>query len=165
MELKYFNDLEGLRIALEMEVEGRNFYQQASEKVTKPEHKALLLILKNEEVAHYETFSQIYNQIKEAKQAVVDEYLFDPESSRYLTILVEDYIFPKKDKAKPQIAEFTSMEAILKSAIEAEKNSILFYDELASQSKYEDAKNVFLRLKAEEQTHVVKLTAMLKELA
>lgn len=163
METKLFSDLEGLRIAMEMEIEGRDYYQQASEKVEKPEQKNLFQLLKSEEIQHYETFGKMYNQVKEEKNVESDEYLFDADSSRYLTILVEDHIFPKKDKAKAKIAELNTMEAILKSAIEAEKNSILFYDELARLSKFEDTRKIFLALKAEEQTHVVKLTKLLNE--
>ncbi|HEY3424386.1 MAG TPA: ferritin family protein [Negativicutes bacterium] len=161
MEQKLFSDLEGLRIAMEMEVEGRDFYQQAYESVAKQEQKDLFLMLKNEEIHHYETFSKIYSKIKQNKEIESDDYLFDADSSRYLTILVEDYIFPKKDKAKAKIAEFKSMETILQAAIQAEKESILFYDALANESKFEEAKKIFIILKAEEQTHVVKLTEML----
>ena len=163
MAEKLFSDLEGLRIAMEMEVEGRDFYQQAYEKMEKPEHKELFQMLKNEEINHYETFSAMYNKIREDKQVESDEYLFDADSSRYLTVLVEDHIFPKAQRAKQAIGELKTVDAILRSAVEAEKNSILFYDELATQSKFADARKIFLALKAEEQTHVVKLTRLLTQ--
>ncbi|SDL47863.1 Rubrerythrin [Dendrosporobacter quercicolus] len=47
-------------------------------------------------------------------------------------------------------------------AIQAEKDSILFYDELAAKAKFEDARKIFAVLKSEEQTHVVKLREMLE---
>ena len=161
MSEKLFSDLEGLRIGMEMEVEGRDYYQKASEKVENPEHKALFQLLKSEEMVHYETFSKMYAKIREEKQVESDEYLFDADSSRYLTVLVENHIFPKKEQAQSKVDELKTTEAILRSAIEAEKNSILFYDELANQSKFEDTRKIFLALKAEEQTHVVKLTRLL----
>ncbi|HWR40213.1 MAG TPA: ferritin family protein [Patescibacteria group bacterium] len=164
MEEKLFSDLEGLRIGMEMEVEGRDYYQQASEKVDNPEHKALFQLLKQEEMGHYEAFSKMYATVRENKQVESDEYLFDADSSRYLTVLVEDHIFPKKQRAQKAISEMKTTEDILRSAIEAEKNSILFYDELAAQSKFEDARKIFTALKAEEQTHVVKLTRLLVQL-
>ena len=164
MAEKLFSDLEGLRIGMEMEVEGRDYYQRASEKVDNPEHKALFQLLKQEEIAHHETFSKMYAKVRENKEAESDTYLFDVESSRYLTVLVEDHIFPKNQRAQKAVSELKTTEDILRSAIEAEKNSILFYDELAAQSKFEDARKIFLALKAEEQTHVVKLTRLLAQL-
>ncbi len=158
---KLFSDLEGLRIAMEIEARGREFYQKAYDKAGKPEHKDLFILLKDEETHHLETFTNMFNKVKENKEAHSEEYLFDPETSRYLTVLVEDHIFPKKEKAAAKIDELLTIEAILTAAIQAEKDSILFYDELAINSKFPDAKKIFLALKAEEQAHVVKLREML----
>ncbi len=159
---KLFSDLEGLRIAMEIEDRGRNFYQKAYENAQKPEHKDLFLLLKHEEVAHYETFKRMYEQLKTEDASNDMEYLFDQESSRYLTVLAEGHVFPDNESAAAAVAKLNTLEEVLKLALQAEKDSILFYDELARQSKFEKAKQVFLRLKEEEQTHVVKLREMIK---
>ena len=49
-------------------------------------------------------------------------------------------------------------------ALEAEKNSVLFYDELSECSKFEQARQVFEKLKKEEQLHVVKIARQLQQL-
>lgn len=159
---KLFSDLEGLRIAMEIEDRGRNFYQKAYENAQKPEHKDLFLLLKHEEVAHYETFKKMYEQLKAEDGSNADEYLFDQESSRYLTVLAEGHVFPENDAAAAAVAKLNTLEEVLKLALQAEKDSILFYDELARQSKFEKAQQVFLRLKEEEQTHVVKLREIIR---
>lgn len=164
MDVKLFSDLEGLRIAISIEASGRDFYQQAYDLAKNESHKDLFFLLKNEEVAHYETFSDIFRKINENKQANSEEYLFDQETSRYLTVLAEGHIFPTAGKAQVKIAEATTVVEILRMAIQAEKDSILFYDELASKSKFEEAKGIFTLLKREEQTHVVKLRKILDEL-
>lgn len=161
MTVKLFSDLEGLRIAMSIEACGRDFYQQAYEQATEESHKSLFLLLKSEEDNHYETFSAIFKKVNEKKEAGADEYLFDPESSRYLTVLAEGHVFPTAENAKMTIAAATTIAEILKMAIQAEKDSILFYDELANQSKFEEAREIFTVLKAEEQTHVVKLRQIL----
>lgn len=158
---KLFSDLEGLRMAMEIETRGREFYQKAADKAEKPEHRDLFILLRDEEKHHLETFTTMFLKIKETKEAHSDDYLFDTDTSRYLTVLVEEHIFPKKEKAAAKIDELQTIETILNAAIQAEKDSILFYDELAINSKFEDAKKIFLTLKAEEQTHVVKLREML----
>jgi len=164
MDVKLFSDLEGLRISMAIEARGRDFYQQAFDKAKDDTHKNLFCTLKNEEMIHFETFTKIFNKVNENKAAASDEYLFDPETSRYLTVLADGHIFPTAENAEVKIAEFTTIQEILEMAIQAEKDSILFYDELASKSKFEDAKKIFTTLKAEEQTHVVKLRKILDSL-
>lgn len=157
-----FSDLEGLRIAIEIEARGCEFYQQAYEKAQKEEHKDTFLLLKNEEIHHQEKFTKIFNKIRNNKEAEASENLFDPETSRYLTVLAQEHIFPKKEDVAQKLDELTTIDAILKMAIQAEKDSILFYDELANKAKFEDARKVFAVLKSEEQTHVVRLREMLE---
>ena len=164
MDVKLFSDLEGLRIAISIEAAGRDFYQQAYELSKEENHKDLFRLLRSEEVSHYETFSAIFREVNENKEAGADEYLFDEESSRYLTVLAEGHVFPTGKNAEVKIAEATTIVEILYMAIQAEKDSILFYDELASQSKFPEAKKIFKVLKAEEQTHVVKLRQILDAL-
>ena len=64
-----------------------------------------------------------------------------------------------------KIAELDTIGAVLTAAIQAEKDSILFYDELARQAKFDVARNIFEILKKEEQGHVVKLKTMIEEWA
>lgn len=161
MDTKLFSDLEGLRIAIEIEDRGRAFYMEAYKQVKAQEHKDLFLLLKNEELQHLEKFTEIFDSVKLNKEAHSEDYLFDPDCSRYLTVLAEEHVFPKAQDAAAKIAELNSIIAILNLAMQAEKDSILFYDELANNSKFEDAKKVFQILKAEEQTHVIKLREMI----
>ncbi|QDR80903.1 ferritin family protein [Sporomusa termitida] len=154
-----FSDLEALRIAIDMEARGRDFYKKAYEQAEAKEHKDLFMLLMNEEIQHLEQFTQLYNQVKENQQDGED-YLFDQETSRYLTVLAEPHIFPK-DKAAQMFPEFKSIADILQAAMQDEKDSILFYDALAKCAKFEGARNIFNLLKFEEQTHVVKLREML----
>lgn len=160
-----FSDLEGLRIAVDIETRGQEFYRQASSYAKKVEHKNLFVVLMNEESQHRETFMKIYNQVKEQKAAFNDDYLFDFDTSRYLTVLSEGHVFPDANKSAHKIAELNTIGAVLEVAIQAEKDSILFYDELARHAKFEVARNIFELLKKEEQGHVVKLRTMLDEWA
>lgn len=156
-----FNDLEGLRIAMEIETRGKEFYRQAYEQAVKQEHKDLFLLLMNDEVDHYNTFKKIFTVLKERKEANSDDYLFDHESSRYLTVLAESQVFPREEQAQGMIAGLKTISAILETALQAEKDSILFYDELAKSAKFEDARKIFNTLKTEEQAHAVKIMEMI----
>jgi len=160
-----FSDLEGLRIAVDIETRGQEFYRQASVYAKKAEHKDLFLFLMGEESQHREAFMKIYNQVKEQKEAFNDDYLFDFDTSRYLTVLAEGHVFPDAAESAHKIAELDTIGAVLTAAIQAEKDSILFYDELARQAKFDVARNIFEILKKEEHGHVVKLKTMIEEWA
>lgn len=162
MREQLFSDVEGLRIAMEIEARGMAFYQKAHEHAKQAEHKDLFLLLHHEEVAHFETFKNMYEEIKKQEGAGDSEYLFDQEASRYLTVLAEAHVFPPGEKAAEAVAKLNTLEEILKLALQAEKDSILFYDELARQSKFEKAREIFKTLKEEEQKHVVKLREIIK---
>jgi len=157
-----FSDLEGLRIAMAMETRGRDFYEQAYKQSSNPEHKELFLWLKNEEIHHLAKFTALFKTIEGRKEAHTAEYLFDPEASRYLAAIAEEHVFPKTpyDAAK-HVAGLTGIQAILQVAMQAEKDSVLFYDELANQAKYPEAREIFRLLKNEEQSHVVILREMI----
>jgi len=157
-----YNDLEGLRIAIEIESRGLEFYRQARDNAVNQKEQDLFSWLMNEETRHEEAFRNMFNQLKDTKEAHSDEYLFDEEISRYLTVLAEFHVFPPAEKAKQKISELKTLRAILEVSMQAEKDSVLFYDELANNSKFPDAKKVFLALKAEEQTHVVRLRSMIE---
>lgn len=155
-----FSDLEGLRLAMEIETRGREFYRYSYQHVTQQEHKDLFLLLMNEEISHLETFTKIFDEVAGRKEAHSTEYLFDPDVSRYLTVLAESHIFPQESAVESTVVELNSIKAILRTAMQAEKDSILLYDEMARHSKFDDAKKIFEALKAEEQGHVVKLREM-----
>ncbi|XER07177.1 hypothetical protein SRRS_27270 [Sporomusa rhizae] len=151
-----FSDLEGLRIAIDMEARGRDFYKKAYEQAETKSHKDLFMFLMNEESKHYEQFTGIYQKLRESKNYDSDDYLFDPETSKYLTALAEPCIFPKDKEERAK-----TLTDIIKAAIQDEKDSILFYDALAKYAKFEEARNIFNLLKEEEQKHVVKLREIL----
>ena len=57
-----------------------------------------------------------------------------------------------------------NLSTILRIALQAEKDSILFYDEMVKNARFPEAKQIFAQFKAEEQTHVEKIQAMIRTL-
>ncbi|BBB90823.1 MAG TPA: ferritin family protein [Methylomusa anaerophila] len=182
--MNYFSDLEGLRMAVNMEKEGVEFYRQAQDRTSNPEHKLLFGFLMQEELNHAAKFESMYERLKQNKQAGDEEYLFDADVSRYLQTLVETHIFPRNNPFinEPDIANGVletgwqtqipgqsnagqlTTKTILCLALQAEKDSILFYDEMMNNAKFPDAKQIFAELKAEEQSHVEKLQELIRTL-
>jgi len=115
-----FNANEILQMAEQIEKNGADFYRKSSEKIQDPEGKKLLLNLAEMEDQHEQTFAALRSKLG-AEEKV--QTVFDPEGEtvRYLKALADSKVFFEKT------IDTDSMEGILKEAITAEKDSILFY--------------------------------------
>lgn len=107
-------------MAEQLERNGAKFYRTAAENVSDPKSKELLLELAVMEDEHEKTFASLRADLTEAEKTTT---VFDPEdeSALYLRALADTRVFFKKK------IDITSMKEILKAAIVAEKDSIVFY--------------------------------------
>lgn len=115
-----FNADEIFEMAEQMERNGAQFYRSAAENITDGKNKELLLRLAEMEVEHEKTFVEMRASLTpQDKQSSV----FDPEGETvlYLKALVDTRVFFKKE------IDVTSMKDILKEALLAEKDAIVFY--------------------------------------
>jgi len=115
-----FNADEVFEMAEQMERNGAKFYRDAAETAADSANKELLMGLSKMEEAHERMFESLRAELTAAEKAST---VFDPsgEAALYLRALVDSRVFFKKE------IDVTSMVEILKSAIEAEKDSIVFY--------------------------------------
>ena len=115
-----FSADEIFEMAEQMERNGQQFYNAAAAAVQGEEHKKLLLELAGMEVDHEKTFQTMRGELTQKEK---DTNVFDPqgEAALYLKALVDTRVFFQKEM------DVSSMEKILKAAIEAEKDSIVFY--------------------------------------
>ena len=107
-------------MAEQIERNGAKFYRTAAENVTAPAAKELLTGLAAMEDEHQKTFALLRVELAENEKAAT---VFDPqdESTLYLRALADVRVFFEKS------IDLTSMREILKAAVEAEKDSIVFY--------------------------------------
>ncbi len=115
-----FNADDILEIAAKIEKNGAKFYRQASEKVKKEENKHFLLDLADMEDEHEATFLKMQKELKEKEKI---SSTFDPydENILYLKALADARVFFKKEEPADNFYD------ILVSAVQAEKDSIVFY--------------------------------------
>jgi rubrerythrin len=115
-----FNADEVFEMAEQMERNGAKFYRDAAENTADASNKEMLIGLSKMEEAHEKMFESMRAELKAAEKAST---VFDPsgEAGVYLRALVDSRVFFEKE------IDVTSMVEILKSAIEAEKDSIVFY--------------------------------------
>ena len=115
-----FNADEIFEMAEKIEINGADFYRNASGKIDDSDSRKLLEELAVMEDEHRKTFSQMRKQLMEKEK---QSKVFDPdnETVAYLRALADTRVFFQKQ------LDMSSMEEILKDAIVAEKDSIVFY--------------------------------------
>jgi rubrerythrin len=115
-----FNADDIFEMAEQMERNGATFYRNAAEGDVDPANREFLLGLAEMEVAHEKTFMAMRAELAAHEKAST---VFDPEgeASLYLRALADTRVFFDKE------IDTSTMQGILKSAIEAEKDSIVFY--------------------------------------
>ena len=152
-----FNVDEIFEIAEQIERNGACFYRKAAEKIQDADKKQLLAHLAEMENDHEKTFKKMRANLSEDEKIMTD---FDPEGevSGYLKALADTRIFYEKE------TDFTSFEEILKSAITAEKDSIVFYTGMKDTVPGHLGKNKIDEIIKEEMGHIKILSNELLEL-
>jgi rubrerythrin len=107
-------------MAKQIERNGVKFYQTAAVSVSDASEKELLLNLAKMEEQHEQTFVDLEAELSDTESAGTT---FDPEDENalYLKALADTRVFFEKD------IDTSSLKEILKDAITAEKDSIVFY--------------------------------------
>lgn len=115
-----FNIDEILAMAEKIEKNGAAFYRKSAESVSGSPNKELLLELAGMEEQHEKTFASLRAELSADEKAPTT---FDPdnETALYLKALADIRIFFNKE------IDTTSIKEILKEALVAEKDSIVFY--------------------------------------
>lgn len=115
-----FNANDVFEMAEQIEKNGAAFYRRAAAGIGDTDAKNFLSDLAEMEDDHEKTFSAMRKKLGQNEKA---QTVFDPdnEAASYLKALADTRIFFEKE------IDTTSMQAILKAAILAEKDSIVFY--------------------------------------
>ncbi|MBI9090524.1 MAG: ferritin family protein [Desulfobacterium sp.] len=144
-------------MAKQIERNGAEFYKKAAADVQGEDEKTFLLNLAKMEESHENTFAEMQKELADKEKA---SQVFDPaeESILYLKALADTRIFFEKP------APGKEMKEILKSAVEAEKDSIVFYLGMKEMVPGELGKNRVDHIIKEEMAHIRLLSGKLLEL-
>jgi rubrerythrin len=115
-----FNADDIFEMAEQMERNGAKFYRTAAQAVDADDAKAFLLNLAAMEDDHEKIFAAMRAELNSTQKSAT---VFDPdgEAVHYLRALADTRVFFQKE------IDTSSIQAILKDAITAEKDSIVFY--------------------------------------
>lgn len=147
-----FNADEIFEMAEQIERNGAFFYRRSAESITDPAGKKLLLDLAAMEDEHEKIFADLRAGLSEKEKFTT---LFDPEgeTALYLRALADTRVFFEKK------IDMSSMEEILKEAILAEKDSIVFYLGMKEMVPVNSGKTKIDAIIKEEMAHIKLLSS------
>ena len=142
-----FNAHEIFEMAEQIERNGAAFYKSASEATDEASAEDFLSSLSEMEREHEKTFARLKSELSDKDKAST---IFDPEgeAAQYLSALAGAKVFFEKE------IDTSSMKEVLKSALTAEKDSIVFYlgmKEMVSEKHGKDRIDQIIR---EEMGHI-----------
>jgi len=154
------DELEVLQLAGMLEDSGYRFYLEAAKHVKNDKVRELVTHLAETELEHKEVFDSLYEGLLADKGNYDDSYLFDEEVEKFFRQLVSDAVFPEPDAVPKMVQRLKTTDEVLDLAIQAEKDSIRYYEKLAQETRLAKTREVAQRLIKEEKTHIEDLQNM-----
>lgn len=143
------------KMAMENEERGRIFYSRMAKKSDDPEIEQMFNKLAEEEIEH----KQLFSKLTVRYEALPDKGALDKNGSEYIKTILGSHVFP----SGADLEKVNSASDALGIGIEAEKESILLYQELMNRSQEEDTKKLLSDLLAEEKMHLIELRQYMNE--
>ena len=154
-----FNSGEIIKLAIQIEKNGRGFCDRAARAAKSPRSKKLFEFLKSEEEKHLAVFDGMLKRIDRNDPGEN----FRGEQAEYMMALAHGNIFPEEKEEKKAVRGVRGDVAAIKLGIEFEKDSILFYSEMkkyVSKEYQETVEEVI----GQEKEHFRRLSRLLKEI-
>ncbi|MCP4365941.1 MAG: ferritin family protein [Planctomycetes bacterium] len=161
--LKFINDDEALRIALNLEKEGYNFYIEASKQIKNPKAKQMFKRLAEAEQKHLVHFDDLRARLH-AKKGQIPWGEDDELVSAYVRSLVSTGVFTASGKKSSATKKNISEEQACRIGIQTERDSILFFDEASRLCRDRRGRKMFKSLIDEEKQHLTDLARHLNQL-
>ena len=151
MEEEYGKTLEAIQFAIQMEIDGKQYYQKASRESVNKVGRELFEWLAAEEDKHRQRFEDIYNTIKEQK--AWPEVSIQPRKGDILNTLFSEAMRASATNVK---AASTELDTIAK-AMELENKTEKFYTSRGEEAVHDAERKLYISLAAEERGHYLAL--------
>lgn len=161
MVIRYLNDDEAFKVAINLEKDGLRFYTGAARNIKDEKTRRVFLKLAEDEKLHLELFKKLDEELPSGPAGRPKD--IDDEVVAYLNSLVDTGVFKGVQKRLEELKSLEDVDA-LQIGIQAEKDSILFYQEAYKNSITPSGKKAFKRLIGEEKKHLIILTERLRQL-
>lgn len=150
--MSLFEPSEVFQFAIRIEENGEKFYRQMAQKFDDPKAKELFSFLANEEIKHKKIYEEMVSKIEKYEPFET----FPGEYFAYLRAYADKIIFTQK-KFDEEIANIKDIDAAIDYAINAELDSILYYQEIKNLVS-ENQRKIIEGIIEEERRHFVKLS-------
>jgi len=152
----FFSVQEVVEMAINTERSGQAFYQTASKLAKEKNLKEFFRYLAEEEGKHLKVFQGLYNSLKQGPEKTPYNW---EEAKLYLKALVDSRFFTGSDKAINLVKEAKSEIETVNSAINFEKDTLLFFYEMLEVTKSHD-RDLVKKIIEEEKKHIRRLSTM-----
>jgi len=153
MAQKFFNEIEAAKIAQNMEKHGLEFYQRAAAKAKDTATRDVFVRLAEDEKKHLARFEEL-EEILQADRRTKKGYTDDADLAAYIDRLVETQVFADEGTVARLADQVESDYEALAVAIRAERDAILFYQEMMSFIDSRPARAAFSTILDEERGHL-----------
>ena len=157
-----FNAGEVFKIAIQIEENGKHFYDESRKVIDNAAVQKLFAELGDQEIEHKKKFESLMAQLPPAS---VSPAVWDPDNEldRYIKMMADDHVFVSSVSVRDQLARVSDAKSALKMAIEFEKDSVLFFLTLEEVTEKKE-QDLIKTLVKEEQAHLKRLTLELMKL-
>ena len=139
--------LEALQIAIQMEIDGKEYYLKASQESSNELGKRLLVSLAAEEDVHRQKFEEIYNALRNKK--AWPETDFEPDGGKRLRTIFAT----ATEEMSPNIKFLTTELDSVQTAMDMENKTYDFYQSRGKDATYDAERGFYETLAAEEREH------------
>ena len=143
--------LDYLETALQMEVRGKNFYDDVIEKCSDKAAKEIFKMLRDDEVVHFNTIKKIYQSIKSDKSDINFKFKLDNAQSSNEKL---NLFFKKlRESAPDKRNNFKDELGALEIGIKFEKEAVEFYSTHLKIAKSDEERDFLKQMIEEEKKH------------
>ena len=158
-----FNADEIFEMAIEIELNGAKFYREAAGNAADAEIKKMLLDMALMEDGHVATFKAMRKELGEQEK---EQTVYDPdnEAAMYLQTMADSHGIEGKKSMTEKLTGQESTREILEIALNAEKDSVVFYFGLRGYVSAKAGKDRVEAVIIEEISHITRLNQELAAL-
>lgn len=153
MSQMFFSEVEAVRIAQNMETYGRAFYERFAAKTKSPRVRDLFLQLAEDEKKHLATFQKLEEALR-ARGTGASGSADDPELSAYIERLLKTQVFSDSGDVARRADQAKDDGEALAVGMKAERDSIVFYQEMMDFVDSKEAREAFGWILKEERRHL-----------
>ena len=156
-----FSAEETLKIAIQIEENGKEFYEGMVSEIDETDIADVFKQLAAQEINHKKTFQKMLSQAETERGEDINSLLYGKLEDTYLKALANSKIFNPANENIQSAKEVDSRDELITIAISIEKDTILYYYEILEQAKSEEDRNMIGNVIEEEKTHIKKLAGLL----